>query len=131
MRAQPPLHMVLDVFKCQVMASILALIVVAIVFLHSAFSFFLGECVMVLGNGFLTWKVYHQRKRMAPMPLLFNFLGGEVGKYVLLVALTLIIAKLVADLNWLAYAIGIVSPQFFGVIVYLIWTSYKKMKNSP
>lgn len=123
---QRPFQSILDVFKCQIIASILGFILVAL-FNHPALlSFFLGEIVMLLGNAFLTWKVYYKRKKqLAPMPILLSFLGGEVGKYILLVILTLIIAKTMT-LNWLFYALGIVTPQFFGVIVYFLLSVFKK-----
>lgn len=121
-----PLYNVVDVFKCQVVASIIALVVVAILGHTVLFSFFLGEAIMVLGNGFLAWRVYRQRNRLAPMPMLFSFLGGEFGKYIVIIVLTILIAKLAHDLNWLFYVIGMAIPQIFGVIVYLVWCRHKK-----
>lgn len=122
---QRPFQSILDVFKCQVIASALGFILVAFSNHAALLSFFLGEAAMLLGNAFLTWRVYYQRKRLATMPILFSFLGGEVGKYVLLVVLTLIFAKTI-PLNWLFYAIGIVTPQFFGVISYFLKSLIKK-----
>lgn len=121
-----PLKNVLDVFKSQVAASLIALVVVALISLAALPSFFLGELVMLCGNAFLAWKVYRQGKNMAPLSLLFSFLGGETGKYVLLVLFTIIIAKVFPQLNWLFYAIGIATPQLLGIIFYLIWNRYKK-----
>ncbi len=120
-----PLQTVLDVFKAQVIATIAALIIVAMVNIHILLSFFLGELAMLTGNAFLAFNVYRQHKRMAPMSLLLSFMLGEVGKYVVLVIFTIIFAKTIA-LNWLFYAIGVFTPQVLGVVVYLILNRSKK-----
>ncbi len=118
----PPLKTVRDVFFCQAAAAGVGLIVVLICARSMLLSFFLGEAVMLLGNGFLAWRVYRQNKRLVPLSILWGFLGGETGKYVVLFVLTLVIAKTI-PLNWLFYVIGIAVPQLCGVILYFIWKS--------
>ena len=124
MKAIAPLKTVLDLFKCQLAASLIALIILAI-FKHTLLlSFFLGAFVMLAGNGFLAWRVYRQNKRIRPLSLLSGFLGGEAGKYFVLLVLTFILAKAFV-FNWLFYIIGIAVPQLFGVILYLLWSRFK------
>lgn len=121
MRSPAPLKMVLNLFKFEVLGALLGLIIMAILNVNLLLSFFLGEFAMVLGNSFLAWCVYRQNKRIQPMPLLMSFLSGEMGKYFVLIVITLIMAKLVV-INWLFYIIGIAVPQLAGVILYLIYS---------
>ena len=122
---QPPLKMVTDVFKAQLLASLIALGIIGIVAHQGFLSFFLGEGVMLIGNSFLAWRVYRQNNSLAPMPLVLGFLGGETGKYVILFLLTLLIAKTIS-LDWLFYVIGIATPQLLGIVFYLLSTHLRK-----
>lgn len=127
MRSPAPLKTVLDLFKCEVVGSLIGLIIVAIFNVHLLLPFFLGEFAMLLGNSFLVWRVYRQNKRIQPLSLLMGFLGGETLKYLVLIVFTLIIAKLLM-INWLFYVIGIAVPQLFGVILYLLWHKFLNKK---
>ncbi len=115
-----PLQTVLDVFKAQVIASLLALVIFAIFAHQELLSFFLGEFVMLIGNAFLAFNVYRQQKRLAPISILWGFLGGEAGKYLILIVLSFILFKTI-PLNGLFYVIGIACPQVLGMLVYLIF----------
>ncbi len=112
-----PLSMVREVFVCQVLAAVIALVIVMGLDRSVALSFASGEMVIVLANAFLAWRVIRQQNQMKPMGLLMGFLGGETGKYVLIVVLTFAVAKLL-PLNWLFYIVGIGVPQLLGAIVY-------------
>ena len=125
MASPTPLKMVFDIFKAQVLACIIALVIAVLFFSkQESLSFFLGEIAMLGGNALLTFNVYRQNQRLAPLPLLLGFMTGEVGKYVVLVILTFIFAKFIS-LNWLAYAIGVVTPQLFGIIIYFLTPSLR------
>jgi len=126
MTSPTPLKTVFDIFKAQVLACIIALVIAVLLFSkQESLSFFLGEIAMLGGNALLTFNVYRQNQRLAPLPLLLGFMTGEVGKYVVLVILTFIFAKFIS-LNWLAYAIGVVTPQLFGIIIYFLSLRFKK-----
>lgn len=112
-----PLAMVREVFVCQVLAAVIALLIVMGLDRSVATSFALGEMIMVLANAFLAWRVIRQKNQMKPMGLLMGFFGGEAGKYLLIIVLTAAVAKCL-PLNWLFYIIGIAVPQVFGVVVY-------------
>ena len=116
-----------EVFKCQVIASVIALIIVVIFFHLNLMSFVLGAAVMLLGNAFLCWCVWRRQNQLRPLPLLIGFFCGETGKYGVLVILTILIAKTI-PLNGLFYAIGIVTPQLFGLIVYGFKNHHRKKR---
>lgn len=123
-----PLKTVLNIFKCQVFAALFALLIVAAFRHPGLLAFFLGEIVMLAGNAFLAWRVYQQNKKIIPASLLLNFVGGEAGKYGLLVILTFLIAKYL-PVNWLFYILGIAVPQLLGVILYLLARSNHLFKS--
>lgn len=117
LKVQKPLLMVRNVFICQVGAALSALCLVLVFARSHAVSFMLGEGVILIANAFLTWRVLRQRSKMQAMGLLFSFFTGELGKYVLIVVLTVLVAKFLT-LNWLFYLVGLGIPQLFGAIGY-------------
>ncbi len=111
------LHLALQVYKWQVLCALtFALILLA----YNAFismSFAYGALVILISNGFLTWRVYQKHKSLQPLTMLKGFLTGEVGKYILIALLTIIFAKYV-KMDWLFYVLGLALPQIFGVIAF-------------
>ncbi len=112
-----PLDGILGLFKAQIAASIIALIVVLGVAHTRALSFLLGEGVMLVANAYLCWRVLRQRSTMQAMGLVLSFFGGELGKYVMIAIGTFLCARFM-HLNWLFYVIGLGVPQLGGVIIY-------------
>ena len=119
-----PLDGILNIWYCQIIASILALVLVLAVDHHGVESYAAGAGTMLLANGYLTWRVYRQSKTMRPMNLLLGFFGGEFGKYVLIAVCTLLFARWLA-LSWVFYIIGVGVPQLGGVIIYGMKKSWR------
>ena len=88
----------------------------------TAFAF--GAGVTLSANGFLTWRVYQKHKSLQAEKMLFGFLGGEVGKYCIIVVLTALLAKY-AKLDWIFYVLGLALPQLLGLLGYLLKTRIK------
>jgi F0F1-type ATP synthase assembly protein I len=112
-----PLGMVRDIFIYQIITAVVALLGVFVVSRAHAISFAWGEGVMLLASAFLTWRVLSQRKKMQPAGLMLQFFAGELGKYVVIVVLTIALIKY-TRVNELFYIMGLVVPQLFGAIAY-------------
>lgn len=118
-------RLALQVYQWQVIS---ALVIIAALHLwnrFAAFSFTYGAIVLLLANGFLTWRVYQKYKSLKAMSMLWGFLGGEVGKYCLIVLLTVLFAKYV-KMDWLFYVMGLALPQLLGVIVFALVDQRKR-----
>lgn len=110
-------RLALEFFKYQVLCALVVALLLLPFNHFAAASFSYGAIVILLGNGFLTWRVYQKHKSLKAIPMLWGFLGGEFGKYCLLVIFTVLLAKYV-KMNWLFYVMGLALPQLLGVIVY-------------
>lgn len=120
-------RLALKLYQWQIVCALIMSLIVLVCNQFDGLSFIYGAGVIVLGNGFLTWRVYQKHKSLQAVPMLWGFLGGEFGKYCLLILFTVILAKYV-KMNWLFYVIGLALPQILGVVVFAIISSMKKRK---
>ena len=64
MTSPTPLKTVFDIFKAQVLACIIALVIAVLLFSkQESLPFFLGEIAMLGGNALLTFNVYRQKEK--------------------------------------------------------------------
>jgi F0F1-type ATP synthase assembly protein I len=107
----------LQVYQCQIVSALAAALLLWLWNAFAALSFSYGAIVILLGNGFLTWRVYQKHKSLQAMSMLWSFLGGEFGKYCLLILGTVLLAYYV-KMNRLFYVIGLALPQILGVLIF-------------
>jgi F0F1-type ATP synthase assembly protein I len=119
-----PLNGILDIFYAQILAAILAGVLLLLVDHHVALSFIAGAGTMLLANAYLTWRVYRHHKTMQSMNVLLGFFGGEFGKYVIIAVCTLLFARW-SGLSWLFYILGVGVPQLGGVMIYGMRKSWR------
>lgn len=117
-------RLALQVYKWQAFAAVALALILLLVRRPWGLSFIYGASVILLGSGFLTWRVYQKHKTLQALPMLWGFLGGEFGKYCIIILFTIILAIYV-KMNWLFYALGLVLPQVLGVIMYVLVTKGK------
>lgn len=118
--AQPTqFRLALQIYKWQALSALVLTLALLTPKLFWGISFACGAVVILLGNGFLTWRVYQKHKTLKPMPMLWGFLGGEFGKYCIIAFFTVVFA-LYVKMAWLFYVLGLALPQLLGVVVYAI-----------
>jgi len=118
-------RLALELYQWQSISALLLALLLLLLKRSAGIAFTLGAVVLLIGNGFLTWRVYQKHKRLEAIPMLTGFLGGEFGKYAIIVVLTVLLAKY-ATISWLFYLLGLVLPQLLGVLIYALVT---RMKN--
>lgn len=115
----------LAIYKYQTLSALVLALILLAVNSFLGISFIYGALVILMGNGFLTWRVYQKHKSLQAIPMLWGFLGGEFGKYCLIALFTVIFANYV-KMNWLFYVMGLALPQLLGVISFALINSNKR-----
>ena len=117
-------YLVLWIYAWQIVSAVIIFLILLAFNYFFSLSFILGAAAILLGNGFLTHRVYQKYKSLKATSMLSGFLSGALGKYCIFVLSTVMIAKYVT-INWLFYLLGVALPQVLGVIFFVIVSGHK------